>query len=65
MAVPKRRTSRSKQGMRRSHHHAAKKDVQYCTRCGVPVLAHRVCWECGYSNTQRREAVEVKAEAEE
>jgi ribosomal protein L32 len=51
--------------MRRSHHHAAKKDVQYCTRCGVPVLAHRVCWECGYSNTQRREAVEMKSDDEE
>lgn len=65
MAVPKRRTSHSKQGMRRSHHHAQAKAVQYCGRCSSPVLAHRVCWNCGWSNSQRREAVEVKGEGEE
>jgi large subunit ribosomal protein L32 len=48
MAVPKRRTSRSKKGSRRSHHHAPVKSVQYCSRCNEPVLAHRVCPNCGY-----------------
>ena len=38
MAVPKRRTSHSKQGMRRSHHHKTPIQVQYCTRCNEPVL---------------------------
>jgi len=65
MAVPKRRTSRSKKGSRRSHHHAHPKAVQYCNRCGQATLPHRVCGNCGYSNTQRREVLEVAAEAEE
>jgi large subunit ribosomal protein L32 len=47
MAVPKRRTSRSKQGKRRSHHHATPIQVNYCPHCGEPVLSHRVCPNCG------------------
>jgi len=65
MAVPKRRTSRSKKGMRRSHHHAHARSVQYCNRCGVPALPHTVCANCGWSNTQRREVVEMPDETEE
>ena len=65
MAVPKRRTSHSKQGMRRSHHHAKPKAVQYCGRCGSVVLPHCVCWNCGWSNSQRRELIEIKADSEE
>ena len=48
MAVPKRRTSHSKQGMRRSHHHKKPVQVQYCTHCNEPVLPHRVCPNCGF-----------------
>jgi large subunit ribosomal protein L32 len=48
MAVPKRRTSRSKQGHRRSHHHAKVVQVQYCKNCNEPVLPHRVCPNCGF-----------------
>ena len=43
MAVPKRRTSRSKKGTRRSHHHVTPVQIQYCPRCNEPVLPHRVC----------------------
>jgi len=64
MAVPKRRTSVSRKGSRRSHHHAHAKAVQYCGRCGAPVLAHTACWQCGWSNSQRREIIEVKTEEE-
>jgi large subunit ribosomal protein L32 len=60
MAVPKRRTSHSKQGHRRSHHHITPPQVQYCGQCGEPVLAHRVCPNCGFY--QGREVVEPKAE---
>ena len=60
MAVPKRRTSRSKQGMRRSHHHKKPFQVQYCNRCNEPVLPHRVCPNCGYY--QNREIVAMEAE---
>src|SRR5438876_459031 len=38
MAVPKRRTSRSRQGNRRSHHHRKPIQVQYCPRCEQPAL---------------------------
>lgn len=47
MAVPKRRTSHSKQGMRRSHHHLTATQIQFCTACNEPVLPHRVCPNCG------------------
>lgn len=59
MAVPKRRTSKSKQGMRRSHHHLKSKGVQYCPRCNEPVLPHRVCGNCGHY--QGRDAIVIKA----
>jgi large subunit ribosomal protein L32 len=48
MAVPKRRTSRSKQGHRRSHDHRKPTQVQYCRQCNEPVLPHRVCPNCGF-----------------
>lgn len=62
MAVPKRRTSKSKQGHRRSHHFITPKGVQYCTNCNEPILPHRVCANCGYY--QNREVVVMK-QAEE
>jgi large subunit ribosomal protein L32 len=60
MAVPKRRTSRSKQGHRRSHHHAKPPQVQFCPQCNEPVLPHRVCTNCGHY--QGREVIEMKPE---
>ena len=60
MAVPKRRTSRSRQGMRRSHQHLKPKQVQYCGQCNEPVLPHRVCSNCGYY--QGREVVAPEQE---
>ena len=48
MAVPKRRTSKSRKGMRRSHHHLTPMQVRYCPRCEQPILAHRVCANCGF-----------------
>ncbi len=46
MAVPKKRTSKAKKGMRRSHDKVAKPNVIFCT-CGEPTLPHRVCNSCG------------------
>ena len=60
MAVPKRRTSHARQGKRRSHQHLTPKQIQYCTRCEQPVLAHHVCPNCGYY--QGREVVAEEAE---
>jgi large subunit ribosomal protein L32 len=60
MAVPKRRTSRCRQGRRRSHHHLKPIQVQYCPQCNEPVLPHRVCTNCGHY--QGREVVAVEEE---
>lgn len=48
MAVPKKKTSRSRRDMRRSHH-AIKFTgaVDYCESCGEPKLRHRLCTACG------------------
>lgn len=59
MAVPKRRTSHAAQGKRRSHHHLTPIQIQYCKNCSEPVLAHRVCPNCG--NYQGREVVNMDA----
>jgi large subunit ribosomal protein L32 len=50
--------SRSRQGMRRSHHHLTPKQIQYCGNCEQPVLPHRVCGNCGFY--QGRVVVEEK-----
>jgi len=54
MAVPKKRTSKSRKGMRRSHdapQHTAASMV--CPACGELKLMHRVCPACGaYRGTE-------------
>jgi large subunit ribosomal protein L32 len=60
MAVPKRRTSHSRQGMRRSHLHLKPMQIQYCPRCEQQVLPHHLCSNCGYY--QGREVVAEEAE---
>lgn len=54
MAVPKKRTSKTRKRMRRAHdfltHTAA---VEVCESCGAPKLRHHVCESCGtYRGTQ-------------
>ncbi|EPR44783.1 50S ribosomal protein L32 [Desulfovibrio sp. X2] len=46
MAVPKKRTSKARKGMRRSHDKVATPNVVYCS-CGEPVVSHTVCASCG------------------
>ncbi len=48
MAVPKRKTSKSKKRMRRSHHALKSISTTTCPNCGAVKLPHRVCLECGY-----------------
>jgi large subunit ribosomal protein L32 len=48
MAVPKKKTSRSKRDMRRSHDRVKFPNLGICPRCHEPVLPHHVCPECGY-----------------
>jgi large subunit ribosomal protein L32 len=58
MAVPKRRTSKSRKNKRRTHDRASHVAVQPCPRCGDPRRPHRVCPTCGYYGEQRRIEVE-------
>ena len=60
MAVPKRRTSHARQGKRRSHHHIKPGQNTYCNRCNNAILPHRLCWNCGWSNTQGRQVVDLE-----
>jgi len=48
MPHPKRRQSKHRQGIRRSH--LALKPVQLnrCSRCGVAIKPHTVCENCGF-----------------
>ncbi len=50
MAVQQRRVSKSRKGMRRSHHHLDVNTTVICKNCGVAKQPHRVCRECGYYN---------------
>jgi large subunit ribosomal protein L32 len=58
MAVPKRRTSKSKKRLRRGHHSGAGMATQACPRCGSPKLSHRVCDSCGYYRGKKQVEVE-------
>ncbi|MDR0942814.1 MAG: 50S ribosomal protein L32 [Holosporales bacterium] len=48
MAVPKKRTSKSKVGMRRSHDFIKPVGVAICKNCGQPSVPHNIC---GFCNT--------------
>ncbi len=47
MAVPKRKGSRSRRGMRRAHKHLVAPAISVCPKCKSPKLPHRVCPSCG------------------
>ncbi|MCK1977262.1 50S ribosomal protein L32 [Jeotgalicoccus huakuii] len=47
MAVPKRRTSKTRKNKRRSHMRISMPGMVECPNCGEAKLAHRVCKECG------------------
>lgn len=47
MAVPKRRTSNSRQGTRRSHHAKKPKQLSNCPQCSTAVPSHVICPNCG------------------
>ena len=48
MPVPKKRTSKMKQRLRRAHSAVKAPNVSFCPRCNEPVLPHRVCGSCGH-----------------
>jgi large subunit ribosomal protein L32 len=47
MAVPKKRTSRTRRDKRRATHKVSAPRLNECPRCHSPRLPHRVCPTCG------------------
>jgi large subunit ribosomal protein L32 len=60
MAVPKKRTSKSKRNMRRAHDALTPTYAIICPNCGEPVLRHRACKGCGYYRGRQVVAVKSK-----
>lgn len=48
MAVPKKKTSKSKRNMRRSHHALTPANFAECNNCGESKLSHHICESCGF-----------------
>ncbi|MEW6742442.1 MAG: 50S ribosomal protein L32 [Planctomycetota bacterium] len=48
MAVPKKKTSKQRKRLRRSHHHLPTPPQGLCPRCGQPGPPHAVCESCGF-----------------
>ena len=47
MAVPKRKTSKSKRNKRRANIKAGAPTLTACSQCGETKIAHHVCRACG------------------
>jgi large subunit ribosomal protein L32 len=47
MAVPKRKTSKSRRDMRRTHKKTAAITITTCAQCGEPKRPHHLCMSCG------------------
>ena len=50
MAVPRKKVSKSKRNMRRSHHRLRRVNAIECSNCGEFKLPHHICQACGYYN---------------
>jgi large subunit ribosomal protein L32 len=59
MAVPKRRTSKSKQKMRRGANRWRAPQLKTCPECGSRVLGHIACPSCGHYRERQVLDVEV------
>ena len=53
MAVPFRRTSKTKKRMRRTHLKKEVGSVNLCPKCGEPLRPHRACTKCGYYKNEK------------
>ncbi len=47
MAVPKKKTSKSRKNMRRAHDFLTPLTLSTCPQCKAPKLPHRACLSCG------------------
>ncbi len=48
MAVPQRRTSKTRKRLRRTHFYLKQPTMVACAHCGAMIAPHKVCPECGY-----------------
>ncbi len=58
MAVPKRKVSKSRRNMRRSHHALKPASYVECPNCGELKRPHHICESCGHY--KEREVVEME-----
>ncbi len=63
MAVPFRRTSKTKKRMRRTHLKKTVNAMTSCPKCGETIMPHRACPKCGYY--KGKEVIKVQEETEE
>lgn len=70
MAVPFRRTSKTRKRMRRTHFKLSVSGLVKCPNCGAMIKSHNVCPKCGYYNGKNvmekksaEKAVDVKPAA--
>ena len=52
MAHPKRKISKMRRDLRRTHYKLTAPNVQKCNNCGEPVIPHHVCGSCGFYRGQ-------------
>jgi large subunit ribosomal protein L32 len=48
MAVPKKKTSKSRRNMRRAHHALRPAQSSSCSNCGASIVPHHLCDVCGH-----------------
>ncbi len=65
MAVPKRKTSHAKKGMRRSHHGRKAMKFAVCPNCKTAMKSHVACPTCGTYRGRQVIAVAKKIEKAE
>ena len=67
MAVPKKKTSVSRKGMRRAgqHHKLYRKHPMACPNCGDLTLPNHACASCGTYKGREVFTVKVRANADE
>ncbi len=60
MAVPKRKVSKTRKRMRRTHYKIEANGTSKCPNCGAEIRSHRVCPKCGFYKGKKVEETETK-----
>tara|TARA_A100000171_G_C2123006_1_gene141878 strand:- start:1315 stop:1500 length:186 start_codon:yes stop_codon:yes gene_type:complete len=61
MAVPKRKTTPSRRGMRRAHDRLKLVRPGECSNCGETKLPHHMCGKCGFYKD--RQVLDISSDA--